>query len=246
MPISTRDVQLPTADGPMRCYEAAPAGTARGAVIVVMEAFGVNDHIEDVTRRAAEAGWLALAPDFAHRSAVRLVAYDEVSRIGELFSTITDDTLLADLDAAQAHLAGAGISAGRTGIVGFCFGGRVAFLAAARRALGAAVTFYGGGIVSDSPLGFQALAGEAPGLVTPWLGLFGDEDQGIPVADVEALRAALDAADPVPHEVVRYPGAKHGFHCDGRPAAYDADTARDAWARAMAWFDTHLEVAPGS
>jgi carboxymethylenebutenolidase len=242
-PVPTRELHLATADGPMRCFEASPDGPPKGAVIVVMEAFGVNDHIEDVARRAADAGWLALAPDFAHRSPVQVVAYDEVSRIGELFSTITDDTLLADVDAVLAHLDGAGVEAARTGIVGFCFGGRVAFLVAVRRSLGAAVTFYGGGIVTDSPLGFPALAGEAATLRTPWLGLFGDEDQQIPIPDLEALRATLDEADPVPHDLVRYAGAHHGFHCDGRPAVYDAATAADAWDRTLAWFDEHLGVA---
>ena len=76
-------------------------------------------------------------------------------------------------------------------------------------------------------------------LQTPWLGLFGDEDSSIPVEDVERLRQELDGAD-VPHEVVRYAGAEHGFHCDQRPS-YHAEAATDAWARTLAWFEEHLE-----
>ena len=79
----------------------------------------------------------------------------------------------------------------------------------------------------------------APGLQTPWLGLFGDQDQGIPVVDVERLREAVAAAG-VPTEIVRYPGAGHGFHCDARPEAYHEPSAGDAWARTLAWFDDHV------
>ncbi len=124
------------------------------------------------------------------------------------------------------------------GLVGFCFGGRVAFLAAARRAFGASVGFYGGGIVTARFPQFPPLVGESPTLQTPWLGLFGDEDGGIPIEDVEALRVALEAA-PVPTEIVRYPGAEHGFFCDERPA-YNAAASADAWPRTLAWFDEHL------
>ena len=118
-------------------------------------------------------------------------------------------------------------------------GGRVTFLVAARRAIGAAVGFYGGGIVTARFPQFPALVDEARALQTPWLGLFGDDDESIPVDDVEALRTELTNA-PVDAEVVRYEGAQHGFHCDVREDHYDADAAADAWQRALAWFDTHL------
>ena len=124
------------------------------------------------------------------------------------------------------------------GVVGFCFGGRVTFLAAARRAFGAAVGFYGGGLVTPRFPQFPALVGEASTLQTPWLGLFGDEDGSIPVEDVETLRTALGAA-PVPTEVVRYPGAEHGFFCDERPS-YNGEASADAWVRTLDWFDRHL------
>jgi carboxymethylenebutenolidase len=122
--------------------------------------------------------------------------------------------------------------------VGFCFGGRVAFLAAARRRFGAAVSFYGGGLVTPRFPQFPALVGESVTLPTPWLGLFGDEDGSIPVEDVETLRAALVDA-PVPTEIVRYPGAEHGFFCDERPA-FNAEASEDAWPRTLDWFERHL------
>jgi carboxymethylenebutenolidase len=237
---TTTDTTIDTADGPMRLYEAAPDGTPKGAVIVIMEAFGVNDHIEDVTRRAAAAGYHSVAPDLFHRSGGGTASYDDFGTVMELFKGVTDDGILVDVDAAIAHLRGAGFDDRSIGIVGFCFGGRVAFLVAARRSIGASVTFYGGGIVGKSPLGFDALVDEGATLKTPWLGLFGDLDKGIPPEDVEQLRGVVDTANPVPHDIVRYAGADHGFHCDGRPAVYNADAAADAWGRALAWFEQHL------
>jgi carboxymethylenebutenolidase len=230
--------RLDTSDGPMDLYEAAPDGEARGAIIVIQEAFGVNDHIQDVTRRFAAAGYLAVAPALFHRAGGGTAPYDDFSQVMPLFDGVSDDGILADVDATIAHLEGQGFARSRIGIVGFCFGGRVTFLTAARRALGAAVGFYGGGIVSSSPLGLPALVSEAADLQTPWLGLFGDLDQGIPVDDVEVLRGALAEASVVA-DVVRYADAEHGFHCDARDA-YHEESASDAWRRTLLWFDAHL------
>jgi carboxymethylenebutenolidase len=230
---------LETPDGPMACFEAIPEGSARGAVIVVQEAFGVNEHIQDVTRRFAAAGYRAVAPALFHRAGGGTADYGDFAAVIPLFAGVTDDGVLSDVDVTRAHLHGAGFDDAAIGIVGFCFGGRVTFLVAARRALGAGVGFYGGGIARAGALPFDALIDEASTVRTPWLGLFGDEDSSIPVDDVEALRVALESA-PVPAEVVRYPGAQHGFHCDARPDHYHADAAADGWRRTLAWLDTHL------
>jgi carboxymethylenebutenolidase len=231
-------VVLDTSDGAMEVYEATPEGEPEAAVIVIQEAFGVNDHIQDVTRRIAAAGYLGVAPAMFHRAGGGTAPYDDFSQVMPLFEGISDDGILVDVDATIAHLEGRGFPRSRIGIVGFCFGGRVTFLTAARRELGAAVGFYGGGIVSASPLGLPSLVDEAATLRTPWLGLFGDRDQSIPVEDVERLERALDGA-PVDTEVVRYAEAEHGFHCDARPA-YHRESAIDAWQRALGWFATHL------
>lgn len=236
----TADLTLDTSDGPMRLYEATPDGTAKRSLIVVMEAFGVNEHIEEVTRRAAAAGYHAVAPDFFHRSGGGTAAYDDFGTVMAKFAGVSDDGILVDVDAALEHLRAAGFTNDKIAITGFCFGGRVTFLTAARRALGAAVTFYGGGIVRAGGLPFPSLIDEAATLKTPWLGLFGDLDKGIPVEDVEQLRAALEAAKPVDFEIVRYADADHGFHCEARPAVYNEAAATDGWARALAWFDAHL------
>lgn len=236
----TRDLTVPTPDGPMRLYEAMPDGDARAAVVVVQEAFGVNDHIEDVTRRFAAAGYHAVAPALFHRAGGGTAPYGEFDKVLPLFAGIEgDDDVLEDIDAAVDHLRAAGWADGQIGIVGFCLGGRITFLTCLRRpTLGAGVGFYGGGIVASRFPQFPPLVGDAGTLTVPWLGLFGDEDGSIPVDDVEALRAALTDA-PAATEIVRYPDAGHGFHCDARPE-YVESAARDAWSRTLAWFDDHL------
>ncbi len=236
------ELGIETADGPMRCYEAAPDDGARAAVVVIQEAFGVNPHVEDVTRRVAAAGYHAVAPDMFHRTGGGVVEYgDFASVIPHFVGIASDDAILADVDATLDHLRGLGFPDRRIGIVGFCFGGRVTFLAACRRALGAAVGFYGGGIVNARFPQFPALVDDAPRIETPWLGLFGDRDTSIPVEDVEQLRKALTDAS-VDAEVVRYPDAEHGFNCDARPS-YNAEAAADAWRRTLDWFARHLDAS---
>ncbi len=230
---------LETADGPMRCYEAVPDEGASAAVVVVQEAFGVNNHIEDVTRRFAAAGYHAVAPDFFHRAGGGTAEYGDWDTVMKLFGSVSGDTtVLADVDTALDHLRAQGFVDEHIGIVGFCFGGRVTFMVSLHRALGAAVGFYGGGIVTARFPQFPPLVERSASLQTPWLGLFGDEDASIPVEDVEQIRSALRAT-PVDTEVVRYAEAKHGFHCDVR-ADYHATAAADAWGRTLDWFAKHL------
>ncbi|MBV8949876.1 MAG: dienelactone hydrolase family protein [Actinobacteria bacterium] len=222
----------------MDCFEAAPDGEARRAVVVIQEAFGVNEHIRDVATRFAKEGYRAIAPALFHRTGGGTAAYDDYAKVMPMMQALTDDGILADVDTVLAHLHDEGFTDDRIGIVGFCLGGRVTFLVGVRRALGAAVGFYGGGIVTPRMPGQTKLVDEAGALQTPWLGLFGDRDQSITIEDVETLRRALDAAKP-DHDIVRYADAEHGFFCDKRPS-YNADAAADAWPRALAWFENHL------
>jgi carboxymethylenebutenolidase len=223
----------------MRIFEAAPEGSARGGVIVIQEAFGVNAHIEDVARRFAAVGYHAVAPALYHRQGDPVFEYGKFDGIMEVMAQLSDDAFVEDLDAARATLHERGIDDRSIGAVGFCMGGRASFLLALNRAIGASVGFYGGGIVTERAPQFPALVGRVAELKTPWLGLFGDDDGSIPVPDVERLRSELAAHAPVDTEVVRYAGAKHGFHCDVRPD-YDDAAAKDGWARTLAWFDKYL------
>lgn len=233
------DVMLDTADGPMRLYSCAPEGGAARAAIVIQEAFGVNDHIEDVTRRLADVGYHAVAPALFHRAGGGTAPYDDFEQVFPLFEGLTDEGIVMDVTASIEHLHRQGFPDGSIGIVGFCMGGRVTFLVSLEHALGAAVGFYGGGIVTARFPQFPALLERAGELKTPWLGLFGDLDTSIPVEDVETLRERLAVLD-VPTELVRYATAEHGFHCDVRPS-FNAEAAVDAWERALAWLQAHLD-----
>jgi carboxymethylenebutenolidase len=230
-------VTLATEDGPMPGFQARSDGVAKGGVIVVQEAFGVNSHIEDVAGRFAAAGWDAVAPAFFHRQGSPVLDYDDLTTVMPLLGQMTPAGLAVDLTAAVDHLAAAGHAAGNVAVVGFCMGGTVAFYAAALRPLGAAVTFYGGG-VAQGRFGLPSLVDLAPRLQTPWLGHFGDRDRGIPVAEVEALRAATGPLG-VPTEIFRYADADHGFHCDGRPAVFHPAAAGLAWQRTLDWLDRY-------
>lgn len=232
------DTTLSTPDGPMGLTISEPTGTARGAVIVVQEAFGVTAHIADVTRRAAAAGWYAVAPHLFHRSGDPDLAYDDIPAVTPHLQALTAQGLGADLDATLEDLAAAGDPAAHVGIVGFCMGGAVSFWAGTRTALAASVSFYGGG-VREGRFGLPSLIELAPGLQTPWLGLYGDLDKSIPVTDVEELRSAASTAT-VATELVRYTDAEHGFHCDDRPAVFNPTAAADAWSRTVAHFAAHL------
>jgi carboxymethylenebutenolidase len=228
---------LPGPDGPVPADEVIPDEPVRGAVIVLQEAFGVNDHIVDVCRRFAAVGYRSIAPHLFHRDGVNALPYDVELALPHM-ANLTADGIRADLTAAREHLAGQGLSLSLTGIVGFCMGGSVTCAVAAEDAYGAAVTFYGSGM-HKGRFGFRPLVELAPQLRAPWLGLYGDLDPGIPVDQVEDLRSAAATAH-VPTAIVRYAKAGHGFHCDARPANYHEASAKDAWMRTLDWLERYL------
>jgi carboxymethylenebutenolidase len=230
-------VIMDSAHGRMPLFDAKPAGSARGGVIVAQEAFGVNDHIQDVCRRLATEGYRAVAPHLFHQTGDPVLDYTNLEKVMPHMQALNEQGLLADLGASLGYLSSVGLEGARVGVVGFCMGGTVSFLLAAHRPIGAAVTFYGGGI-AEGRFGIPPLVELAPQLEAPWLGLFGDVDQGIPVEQVESLRQATASAR-VPTEVVRYPEAEHGFHCDARPS-YHEQSAKDAWRRTLDWFARYL------
>lgn len=231
----TRDV----ADGTtIPIYEAVPSEAARNqAVVVIQEAFGVNDHIEDVARRFAAHGYHAVAPHLFHRTGDPRLPYVPFEGVMPHMRALGAAAIELDVDAALDYLRDAGFGERSIAIVGFCMGGTVTVQTAARLALGAAVTFYGSGIV-EGRWGARPLVEVAPALRAPWLGLYGDQDRGIPSEQVELLRRAAAHA-PVETQIVRYPDAGHGFHCDAR-AEYTEAAARDAWRRTLEWLDVHL------
>jgi carboxymethylenebutenolidase len=185
--IRTDTIQLDTPDGPMDAYRAVPGGEPRGGVVVIQEAFGLTGHIHRVTDSLAADGFVAVAPALFHRSEEQVFGYDSFDRLGPVIMKLSADTITMDVDAAFAELERLGQPATRQGIIGFCMGGSVTLATAARLELGAAVTFYGGGL-AEGRFGLPSGVESAAHLRTPWLGLYGDLDQHIPIDDVDRGR----------------------------------------------------------
>jgi carboxymethylenebutenolidase len=173
-----------------------------------------------------------------HRVGSPEIAYDNFPEAMTAMASLDASGIGFDLGGAVSFLADAGYSSASIGVVGYCMGGTVSFYAATLGLVGAAATFYGGGIESGR-FGFAPLVELAPRLRCAWIGFYGDRDKGIPSEQVEALRAAVSAT-PFDTDVVRYPSADHAFHCDARPDVYDADAATDAHRRTLAFLDEHL------
>ena len=232
-------IEVRVADGTtLPLYDVSPNGKPAGVVVVIQEAFGVNDHIEDVARRFADAGLRAVAPHLFHRTGDPRLGYERFADAMPHMQALTADGLTADLDATVKHLEDDGVPDSRIGFVGFCMGGTLALVAAATRPIGAAVTFYGGGILEGRVRRSSTRRGSPPGSARPGSGSTATRTRASP--STRSRRFGLAAADAAPPtEIFRYPGAGHGFNCDARPS-YDEAAARDAWARCVAWLREHL------
>jgi crotonobetainyl-CoA:carnitine CoA-transferase CaiB-like acyl-CoA transferase/dienelactone hydrolase len=235
--LTTASLPIRSARVPMKIFEARPDGEAKGAIIVIQEAFGITDHIKSICHRLAAEGYYAVAPHLFHRTGDPIIGYDEMQDVIPHISKLNRDDIETDLKATIGHLALAGFTGKQVGIIGFCMGGTIAFHAGAEWALGAAVTFYGGGI-ENGRFGLPAMAGRAPALKTPWLGQFGDLDESIPVAEVKALRKAA-AKSSVATDVDHYPEADHGFHCNDRSSFHEA-SSKVAWAKTIQFLNDHI------
>lgn len=239
------EVVIATPDGPMSAFVAAPDGRARGpAVIVAQEAFGVNAHIRDVCGRFAREGFVAIAPELFHRTGPGFSLPPgelDFSRVRPHLASLTNEAIATDVRATLDHLrASPRVDPKRIGIVGFCMGGFVAFLAACRTDVASAVAFYGGGLVEKRPaLKLEPPLGEASEITAPILLFFGGEDAGIPKEQIETIRTRLTELGKR-YDIRVYPGGKHGFFNDARPDAYHEEAAKDAWVRTLDWFRTTL------
>jgi carboxymethylenebutenolidase len=233
MATSAKMVQIKTPDGQMSAFLAHPSGEGKyPAVLVIMEAFGLNEHIKGVASRLAGEGYVALAPDMYYREPNAVVGYDQLPEAIRLMTGLRDDAIVADVSAAVSYLQGLSlVRPDRIGITGFCMGGRISFLSAATiPAIRAAAPFYGGGIGS--------LLDRAASIACPMLLFFGDQDAFIPNEEVATIGRTLADLHKTA-EVKVYPGAPHGFFCDQRDS-YRADAAKDAWTRLTAFFAQHL------
>ena len=217
-------ITLMASDGhSFQAYFAEPAGTPRAAVVVVQEIFGVNAHIKEVADRFATAGYLVIAPALFDRIAPDItLAYDGDGVVeGRGLKDQADENSEFDVKATIDHVA----SAGAVGVVGFCWGGSLAWRMACNKASGlaAAISYYGG----ELPL----LAGH--GSACPVMAHFGIHDASIPEVDARSFATAQPSVE------THFYDAEHGFNCDHR-GQYNADAAALAWGRTMAFLATHL------
>lgn len=224
----------------MNAYRAKPKGKATApVVIVVQEIFGVHEWIQDITRRFAAAGYYAIAPDLYQRQGDPTKAADIQTLFKTIVSQVPDAQVMADLDAVALFAGTDGGNAKRLGVTGFCWGGRITWLYAAHNPkLKAGVAWYGRLTGQPNALQTSAPIDHAAHLKAPVLGLYGDLDKGIPVADVEAMNAALKAAKS-PSFIRRFSEADHGFLADYRPSFHEP-SAKAAWADALGWFKRYL------
>ena len=218
---------------------AVPVGLNNPPVIIMaMEIFGLHEYVEDVTRRVAWLGALAIAPDYYFRGLGDMTKVTEMAQLLPQVNPKPDAELLADLDGAVVQWAKRQTAdANRLGIIGFCRGGRTVWRCPAHspQTQGRRRVLRTGGRPAWSaamPKNATALAAQ---MKAPVLGLYGEADTGIPVATVEKLEANLQAAGKEIAEFKIYPGAPHGFHADYRPS-YRKDAADDAWNEMQAWF----------
>lgn len=234
------EVKIPTADGEIPGYRAAPAaGKNLPVALVVQEIFGVHEHIKDICRRLAKQGFFAVAPElYARQGDVsQLKNFREI--IDKVVSKVPDAQVMRDLDATASWAAGSGrADAEKLAITGFCWGGRIVWLYAAHNPrLKAGVAWYGRLVGQADELHPQHPVDLAAKLHAPVLGLYGGADEGIPQSIVDQMRTALTGAGKK-SEIFVFPDAPHGFHADYRPT-YRQAPAEEGWAKLLAWFKQH-------
>jgi len=236
--LTVGEVTIPSGDFKMPAYRAMPAGqTNLPVLLVVSEVFGVHEHIADVARRFAKAGYLAIAPELFVRQG-DAQGYGEIGKLlSEVVNKVPDAQVMGDLDASVAWAKANGGDTARLGITGFCWGGRQTWLYDAHNpAVKAAVAWYGRLVGNTSALQPRQPIELVGTLHGPVLGLYGGDDSGIPQDTVEQMKKALAGGSAAARksEFVVYPGAPHAFNADYRPS-YRKDAADDGWKRCLAW-----------
>ena len=234
--IMAGEVKIPVIDGTIPAYRAMPVlGKNFPVVLVIQEIFGVHAYIQDVCRRLAKLGYLAIAPEMFYRQG-DVSKLTDIAQIRAIVSKVPDAQVLSDLDATVAWAGKS--SKGDTqklGITGFCWGGRITWLYAAHNYnVKAGVAWYGRLVGESTSLTPKHPVDIAKNLQVPVLGLYGGKDTGIPLDTVEQMRDRLTGCS-TNSEIIVYPEAPHAFHADYRPS-YRQPDAEDAWKRLQAWF----------
>lgn len=227
--------------GAMPAYRAHPAeGSKFPCIVVVSEVFGVHEHIKDLCRRLAKAGYLAVAPELFARQGDPTKYTDIPKLISEIVDKTPDEQVMKDLDATVAWAQQSGkLDGARVGITGFCWGGRITWLYAARGgpngAPKAAAAWYGRLSNATNALQTKTVIDVGSKLKCPVLGLYGGKDTGIPQPHIDMMKREIAASTPKnASEIVVYADAYHGFNADYRPSYNKAD-AEDAWKKMLEW-----------
>lgn len=242
--LTQESVSIRASDGfAMPAFVARPtSGKPAPVIVVVHEIFGVHEWVRDICRRFAKAGYYAIAPDLFARHGDATKVADFKQLVGTIVSKASDAQVTADIDTTYAWAGNHGGDGKRRGITGFCWGGRVVWLYAAHSAaLKAGVAFYGRLVSEKTPLQPLSVIEEVGKLKAPVLGQYGSLDKGIPLKDVEAMRAALAQAGKSPPDAITvHKGADHGFMADYRPS-YNEAAAAQAWSQTLAWFGKYVK-----
>ena len=237
--LSVGEVKIPVKDGSIPGYRAMPDTSGPfPTILVVQEVFGVHEHIKDICRRLAKAGYFAVAPALYAREG-DVARMSDMKQVMQVVAKVPEPQVASDLDATVAWAKSTGkADTSKLGITGFCWGGRQVWLYAAHNPdVKAGVSWYGvlqrpkSDMTPDNPIDLVQR------INPPILGLYGGADPGIPIAQIDALRVALKAAGK-PSELIVYPDTPHGFNADYRPS-YRPQQAKDGWKRLLAWFKQH-------
>lgn len=238
--LTAGEIKVPAVGGEMPAYRAQPAsGGSFPVILVVQEIFGVHEHIKDVCRRLAKQGYLAIAPELYARQGDPRTYTNIQELMNNVVSKVPDAQVMSDLDACVAWAKGNGGDVARLGITGFCWGGRIAWLYDAHNPqVKAAVAWYGRIVSPATELTPKHPIDVAGQLNGPVLGLYGGQDQGIPLDTLEQMRKAMAASSNPASKasiIQVYDSAPHAFHADYRPS-YRKEAAEDGWKRLLAWF----------
>jgi carboxymethylenebutenolidase len=236
--LAAGEVKIATKDGQMPAYRAMPEGGKNlPTVLVVQEIFGVHEHIKDICRRLAKAGYLAIAPElYARQGDVSKLS--DIKDVLAIVGKVPDAQVMADLDAAAAWAAKNGGNAAKLAVTGFCWGGRITWLYAAHNpGVKAGVAWYGRVVGQGSDMTPRHPIDLVKDINAPVLGLYGGADAGIPTDTVEKMQKALKDAGKK-SEIRIYPDTPHGFLADYRPS-YRKEAADDGWKRLLDWFRKH-------
>ncbi len=246
--MASKWIEISTSDGHMHSYLSEPdGGGPYPAVVVIQEAFGVNEYVRSVCDRLADAGYVAVAPEIFHRTGTHLdLAYNGGwEAIAPHFTALSNDTLEEDIGAAVAWLrARTDVDPRRLATMGFCVGGFAALLGGVTTAVAAVVAWYPGGVVHERPgINLKPFVKKLETIKAATLVNFGGEDTSIDAEQRDAIKHALEKSHSR-HSTIVWPGAKHGFHSYDRLDVFNPQAAEDAWHKSLEWLQTMLKVVP--